>query len=445
MSGKSKIDLKRTPFGCSGSRHMVIADDAKLWLSIAPDGGGALFGGQAARNAGLLELTLLRDGKELPYTYETDGFVILVHADGGGVRITVDLSIDALRIEGKNVSLRLDGKNPGGNTLNTGEAADLTVGGARYYLVARKGKYSFDDTWVLNAFGSVRAIYDLEPVNGEIDLVAYNLPVDTTPPEVVKDFDAAADDNKKAFAEFESKIVDVPDEYAELKFRTVYSLWASYKKVSEYAEAVVASRINSPAVVASEQAIASLAFSDPDTAAKLIISSEKCYPPISGYAAQKIIGKISRKYVLPLHTSLKVTADWWLKNRQKDGTFFYAYRFETGRQNPQEFKIGEPVETPELYNYLYLLFDAVSKLDGELCNTYSETLWAERAHAVKRKYKDLKHHGKSFARNINTQEKVSVDIPQVIDVLCGDADAETDNAILGAALLYRASLKKEDK
>jgi len=473
----AKLDLTKVAFGAAGSRHMVIETDGKLWLSIAPDGGGALFGGAAARAAGLLELSLVNGSQDIPYTYETDGFSITLTADGTELRFVIDADAKAVRIEGNsNATLRLDGKNPGGTTLNTGSAADITIGGSRYYLVAKSGSYSFDDTWVLNAFGSVRAIYDLTPNDGKVELYAYNLEPDTDAPEITKPFDVILSENKSAYAAFEAKLVDVSAEYAELKSKVAYSLWTSYRNISETADAVVADRLSSPAVIASEQAVAALAFKDTETAAKLIVSAEKSYPPIAGLAAAERVKEFPRKLLIAVNRSLTETAEWWLKYRHKDGKFFYAYRYETGLKNPQAFRAGEAVESPDLYAYLYLLFKAVSECNAELCNTYSATVWQERADAISASLSGLSSGTKFVAKSVNTGDttevepavsllallarlpiggavettafdayKYEVSEPTIIDALCGGFSGDTDNAIIGAALLWRASLGKGDK
>jgi hypothetical protein len=462
---------------------MLIEADGKLWLSLAPDGGGALFGGAAARNAGLLEISLVRGEEDVPYTYTSDGFAVTLKADGSELRFAVDADVNAVRIEGgTNATLRLDGKNPGGTTLNTGTAADLTIGGGRYYLIAKRGSYTFDDTWVLNAFGSVRAVYDLAPDNGAIELIAYTLDADTEPKTPTRTLEQVVADNKEAYEAFLARMVDVPAEYAELKAKVAYTLWTSYKHVSAVADAVVADRLKSPAIVPSEQAIAALAFKDAEIAAKLIVSAEKSYPPIAGLAAFRLVKEVPRKLLIPLHHSLANTAEWWLKNRYKDGKFFYAYRFETGIANPKAFRAGEAVESPDLYAYLYLLFLTLHKCETELNNTYAATVWKERADAITEgqafsRLVDNSGDGtKYLARSVNTGETAEVDEavsriplfcevttdlavslmegnyykyevsePTVLDALCGGYTGDTDNAIIGAALLYRASLRKEEE
>jgi hypothetical protein len=336
-------NLAAVPFGRRDSRHMVTQQGDTLWLALAQEGAASLIPTEP-RPAGLFEITLLKDGAAKPYTYQTDGFLLALHIEGDNdspsAAICHDNELNALRIKTQNgVTLRLDGKNPAGvSSLNKPHwgGTEVNIGGGKYFFVAKSGTISFDDTWVVASFGSVTPILDVAPgESGATELIVYELPADTAPPEVTGDWATAAKHNRDDYENFIYTQLrgGLPD---KLK----YKIWVNSRKLSNGHYAIVGNRLQSSSTNAVEQAIASLAFKDGTAAIDVATSLPQAAPPLLGVAALKLFDQAAPKpdSVYTLIAELEAALKWWNTNRRYPGGYYYAYRHETGLDNPPGFK-----------------------------------------------------------------------------------------------------------
>ena len=181
-------------FGHRRARHIIIDRGGELWLAAAPAAVGGLLPLGATSLPGTLRIEPLADGKFVPFTYTAGESLLELTAENGSkVKFAIDADAQAIRIAG-NTALRLNGVSPAAfvTSLNTPEGAVISAGSVRYLIAAKKGKISFDDTWILNQFHSVTPVVDVEPENGQFELVVYDLPADTETPEITKTLDECA-------------------------------------------------------------------------------------------------------------------------------------------------------------------------------------------------------------------------------------------------------------
>ena len=324
--------LAEIPFGRRGTRHMITQQGETLWLALASEAAPSLVPTEP-RPAGLLEIGALRDGVALPLTYAADSAKITLTTDGGTAAITYDASINAFRIIGNGFTLRLDGKMPAGvSSVNKAAGTEVNMGGGKYFFVAQKGTISFDDTWVVNAFGSVTPILDLAPdANGDFDLVAYDLVPDTDLPVVTRTFDECVADNEAEFAAFRALLkTEITDELA-------YRLFVNMKKLPNGHWCVTPNRLYSATATHVDQALASLAFANGDAAIDVATSIAQASPPLLGYVSANFaaVSDASQRY---LQAELDDAYKWWNANRFYPGGYYYAYRFETGLAENPDFK-----------------------------------------------------------------------------------------------------------
>jgi hypothetical protein len=358
---------------------MVTQQGDTLWLALAQEGGVNLVPTEP-RPVGLFELQLLKDGKAQPYTYQTDGFLLTLYlADGKeSAAIAHDTALNALRIQTQNgVTLRLDGKMPSGvSSLNKPHwgGTEVNIGGGKYFFIAKSGTISFDDTWVVASFGSVTPILDVAPdASGAAELIAYELAPDTAPPEVTQSFTQAAAANRTDYEAFAGKLLrdSLSD---ELK----YKIWLNSRKLPNGHYAIVGNRLQSSSTNAAEQAIASFAFKDGDSAIDVMTSLPQSSPPLLGAAALALydifaLGDSFFDKTRELKGELENALKWWDDNRHYPGGYYYAYRHETGLPNPPGFKDNGFAPDPTLAK----LIDA-HKI---ILTAYKET-WDKRGFSV---------------------------------------------------------------
>jgi hypothetical protein len=348
---------------------MVVEQGETLWLALASEGSVSMIPTEP-RPSGLLEIAVLKDGKPIPYTYENDAFAITIHAGDGKATITHDVPLNALRVAGSDITLRFDGKSPAGvSTTNKPNGTEINIGGGKYFFAPLKGTATFDDSWILASFNSATPVYDIAPVDGAIDLVIYELPADTEPPAVTKTLAESIAANAADFAAFRALLYDnLSDELA-------YKLWLNRKLLPNGHYGIIPNRVTNSGSSAHEQAIASLAFKNGNAAIDVLLAIPEAAPPLLGYVAWLSLWRWSgidipsNESRRALRHAIERGKKWWDDNRHYPGGYYYAYRFETGLDNPEGFRDNGYAPDAELAQ-LMLAHDAAIEFyfdddDGE--------------------------------------------------------------------------------
>ncbi|MCL2409519.1 MAG: hypothetical protein FWC96_07910 [Oscillospiraceae bacterium] len=413
--------MRRFGFGHRASKHIVVEQGGKLWLAFASEGAGTFMMSEDSQAAGLFELSTLYDGKDLPYTYSATESMVEITTEKGHVRIAIDAEAAALRIEAEGVNLRFDSKEATRQltTLNTAKGVSVNIGGGRYFFVSRKGKMAFDDTWLLKEFHSAVAILDVSPENGKIDLIAYDLPGDMEPPEIIKTIDECAKINAAELKAFNETLLPTPAEWDDLREKIAYLMWLSHKEQPSGTEVILQNKLRSNATTASAQSLVSLAFAEATTASEFIVALPPEGLPAQGFAilrmfARDAFQKVSRSTVFKLYDVLNMQALWWLENRTGDdpNLHFYAYRHEAESPAAKLFKSGEPVAAPDLNAYIILLCEAAARLSEHIRITADAVKWRNRLNLQKESLIANLWDGEDFhGMNIYTGEKSEADTP----------------------------------
>ena len=359
-------------FGHRESNHIVVEQNGKLWLAFASQGAGMFMMSGDSQGAGLLELDILHDGKPLPYTYSVTESIIEILSEKGSCRIVIDADARAVRFEGRGVTIRLDAGQAARGTTSfcTDGGVLLSIGGAQYFFASRQGKITFDDTWILNKFHSVTPVLEISPKDGKVELVAYDLPIDTNPPEITKTIDQCAKENAMDFSRFCDTIVPVPPEWSALREQVAYLMWLNHKRLPNGSDVILPNQLLSPESTPYQQAIISLAIkSDARKAAQVITALTAGAPPAQGYAVLRLFKRglfknVSRSDVFKLIDLLNTQALWWTNNRTGivPDLHFYAYRHEAGTDATALFAHDGPVAAPDINTYIILLNEAAAHL-----------------------------------------------------------------------------------
>ncbi|MDR2357046.1 MAG: hypothetical protein LBD92_03030 [Oscillospiraceae bacterium] len=379
--------MKNFGFGHRDSRHLISERDGALVMTFAPEG-GASFMPSAGQAGGGLEIVLVHNGRPVGYEYSATQSLIELKTEQGCARIALDAGANALRFEGEGVALRLDAgvAPPFATSLNTGGGVELSIGGGKYLFAPVRGSVKFDDTWLLSQFHSVTPVLDLEPDGGKFELAAFDLAADAPAPELTGTLAQCAAANDAEFKAFCDGLVRLPERWNDVFCNIAYLLWFNQKRLPDGKGVIVGNKAQSPDTDARLQAIASLAFTDADAAAELILAMPPAEPPIQAIAALRLLddglpGRASRETVYRLFNALNASARWWYENRSsRDGRSpFYAYRYETGIASPEVFKAGEPVISPDLGAYCALMSEALSRLADLVLDGGETARWRERS------------------------------------------------------------------
>jgi hypothetical protein len=368
---------------------LILDSGEKLWLGTAlPEGGGFMVSGPSAL-PGILEIDTLIDGNIVPYTYTATEASVELSAAQGSIQFVIDKDAQALRVSGQGVTLRLDAtiSPPNVMSIKTEQGIAVSIGGIRYLFVAKKGKVSFDDTYDLAKYNSVRPIYDIEPEDGIFELIIFDLPPDTDIPEIHKTPGDCARENSDAFRAFCSGLVSVPPELSDIRESIAYILWIGHRQLANGSEIIVDDKRKTADSKPELQAIASLAFADFDKIVSLLLALPISAPPFLSIAVNRLleeedISKAPRSVLYELYNAIETSSRWWIDERSIDGAWlsYYAYRFENGLVKlPAYFKVGEPVLAPDLNAYLVLQSETIHRLAELVLESGNASKWEDRS------------------------------------------------------------------
>ncbi|SHH98789.1 hypothetical protein SAMN02745823_01789 [Sporobacter termitidis DSM 10068] len=402
-----QLDLKKIPFGRRLSRHLIYEETDPLgtgwarglYLGLAAESGGGFIGGPAAGPAGFIRITPTFVGGELAYTYTaTPAFVALETAEGS-VRFALD-GAKVLRIEGKAVGLRLNGRlGFGGNAIKTGRGVELTMGAAVYLIKALKGSVTLDCRWALKALRCTDPVICIEPgEDGTFDLAVYDTDDAYELPGIAESLDGCAAASAADYAAFAAGLPE-PGDDGPLG-PAAYALWMGFLPFKGR-ELICAGKLSDPKLYALEQFAAALALKDASASLELIggmlgfatarglvpawAADRQCLyeavPPVYAYTVSRLIGNgsindVSREKLSGFYEAMSGAVGWWLDNRASDaGLCFYAYRHECGWPREPVFGCGTPAEAPDLAAYIALASEDLSKIAGLLGKAEDAASW----------------------------------------------------------------------
>ncbi len=344
------LDLAKTPLARRGSRPVLLQLPDGCYLGLKPAGNALpfaqVFGGTSSM--GILRIQIMDGGKELPYSVNAGPFIAELITGKGRVRFAIDKAANALRMEGDVPQLRLSSPLTGANSVKYADGVETNLGGRVVHRILR-GTFEFDDSWMLKRWSSVPPCLDIMAVDGRMEAACIELPADTDVPEITRSLDECAAENKADFEAF-------CDTLKPTDGLTAYRLWSEARKTGS-----------------AELACESYLFSDPRAVFELALASAEAgksgITPLFGAVVLRMrdegmLEKISEEDIARLREALKDALAWWRKYRfdTARGRYFYAYRDETGEENPQWF--GEaPVYAPQLQERLSQLEAAVGALE----------------------------------------------------------------------------------
>ena len=411
-----KSTMSKYGFGHRGANHIVIDGSGELWLAMAPVAIGGFLSMGMNRLPGSLRVEPLEGGEPVPYTYAvTESLLELETGKGAKVRFAIDLDAQALRIKG-NTDFRLNAVDMAlrSTSMVTNDGVVISVGAARYLMVAKKGTLSFDDTYLVNDFSSVTPVLDVAAQDGEFELCVYDLPADKPIPVITKTLEQCAEESSADFKAFYDGLVDIPAQWDDVKEKIAYAFWLCQRALDGKNEVTVENKYSSKNTNAALMAIVSMAFKDAKKAVNMLLSYPATMPPVAAIAAARLIDDNmlcdSRNEIYRVYAALEPVARYCVNERtiDKDGLSYYAYRYESGiERSPEFFKVGEPVLAPDLNAYLILTSEILGKLAKMEYDDGVAKKWEMHAKALTVKLIAELWDGESFIGKNAYTEKVS--------------------------------------
>ena len=371
-------------------------------------------GGASPRRRGLMDIVPIHDGQPLNYTYTATPSCLRLDTDKGSIRIVIDTPA-TMRIAGDGVGLRLYVKLPflsmmNGLKLPSGiveyNVRSVYPGGGVFFFHSIKGEITIDAKFdpLLNGPEYIHAEF-LPDENGRFEVGAYSMSPDEWGYIDYKPFDECADGAEKEFKEFLAKFPATGEKWRNLAELSAYALWINYQDKSTspilptlQSEMIYTNIIREGQAKAYEQPLFALAMDDVQGVAELIKNNfphmragmlpalmsdskpyYKAFPPTFGIALSHLLAiggvKLSKGELDGLYNPLAEHYEWWIKSHSlsKDRVS-YNTRDEYGWQGASYGVLPFPLETPDLYTYMILYTQALSKLSA-LIGDGGESEW----------------------------------------------------------------------
>jgi|GEM_PF-706370 hypothetical protein len=462
-----QLDLKKIPFSRRLSRHMVYEEtdnnnsgwDKGLYLALAAESGGFIYGGPAMGPKGFIRIIPTFDGKPQDYSYQASPFSVELKTDQGSVLFVLD-GEKVLRIAGKGgIGLRLDGKlGFGDNAYTTERGAEFILGGTVYLFKALRGRVTLDCRWDRKGLKPTDPIVYIEPdENGEFSVAAYDTDFAYELPALAESLEQCIAEAEKDLNSFVAGLPSLGAEYKDFNDYAAYALWTGlvpFKGLELYP----ANKMEDQKIYSLEQAIIALTESDPSRALELLSAAlaeaspqglvpvwladrqnlYEAVPPVYACTVNRLLAgglmyKVAKEQLSRFYELMSKAVNWWLQKRtNKEGLAYYAYRYECGWQNELSLGSGLPSASCDLAAYLALAAESLAKIADFLGKSGESESWDKLCREQLDKLTRVLWDGERFkCINILTGEAGSCDgLLTLIPLILGKRLPEEITAVL---------------
>lgn len=443
-SERSLYDLKLLPFSAQGSLMSVMTtrdvpyeqrnDD--LYLSLTKSNGGNLARSSLAR------ISLIQDGKEVPYQYTATFTTLRLDSAAGYVEFCMEKNL--LHFRGKGVTLRFSCKMEPHEGGCSREDGSFEVGFAlmgKFLFVPLAGQFHYDAVWNWRMIRPDDMTFDFVPQEPRgLEGVVHGYLSNELRRENYTPFDECVARNQAALDQWANKYPKVAPEFEETARVAVYTIWSHVMEPDGLLRDRVVYMSRNHLVDAfgwqqSYQAMA--AWRDPETAWQFlhtmfdyqlpagqipdwINSMSAMYlctkPPFQGFAATWLLehadlSGLTRQQYLWLYEPLCKWTNWWLDYRDSDhdGVPQYNHGDESGWDDASIFAKGVPLESADLCAYLHLQTEVLYKLAERIGLHSQAKVWKEKSQFLYDRMMDF-WDGERFVPTLSTtHEKVYSD------------------------------------
>ena len=361
-------------------------------------------GGTAPRRRGLVDIIPICDGEPLPYTYKATPSLLQLDTAKGNVRVVMDTE-KTMRIAGTGVGIKLHFDLPflsmmTAQRLPSGvvdfNLRGVNAGGGAFFFHQIKGEILLDSKFdpLLNGAAYVHTEF-LPDENGEFEVAAYSMSPDEWGYIDYRPIEECIAEAQQDFDSFLTSFPEVGAKWQSLKELSAYAIWVNYQAKSTVpimptlkSDMIYSSVMSEGQALAYEQPLFSMAFADLKEATALIANNFahmqngilptamsdskpylKAFPPTFGIAVLQLLenggDKLPKDELNALYLPLAEHYEWWIKSHSlSDGRISYNARGEYGYQGASYGTLSFPLETPDLYTYMVLYADALSKLSA---------------------------------------------------------------------------------
>lgn len=408
-----EIDLRSVPFSRNGSyfAFSVLEADGE-WpqgVYLRSVHGGARRVRPEGRIA-LVEVT--KDGRALPYQLRTTPSILVFHTNQGNLSICISEPL-VIRVRGEGVAVRLTfGGRHGDYAFPTGEgrwqvnAPSLL---SQYMLSPVLGRWQVSGDW--HGTGMDSLSMELKPLPGGSSCEAAIEEITSTwrPREYEETFDECCVIVEEEFLEWLERSPSLPKKYAEARRLAAYVNWSSMvEPVGHFLrQSMLMSKnwmtnvwswdhcFNAMALVYNEPVTAwdqlMTIFDQQDESGALPdyvndrgLLWNFCKPPIHGWVLGWMMDRsdfFQADQLRQVYGPMARWTEWWLRFRDDDmdGIPQYHHGNDSGWDNATPFKVGVPLEAPDVCAYLVLQMETLARMANAMNDVEEAESWQRRA------------------------------------------------------------------
>ena len=356
-----------------------------------------------------LPIELLRDGESVSYSLEITPVFARLRCEYGEARFCI-ADKDTLRVSASGVDVRFRpkmtahevAKDRGDGTLeicfSSGRAMLLPL----YGTMEMTGSYDAVASLMRDFSATFRRGAD-----GTLDAAVHYYISSRVPDAVYPPFADCVAAVDAEFAAYMDTMPRLPSEYEADRVTAAYLVWSDIMEI-DGTEFVFMNKGIHRGAFSWQQAQHAIAqynqprlawtllnnmfrYQDecgalPDAVTSVMPVYSGCKPPIQGLALQYLSRRTDWSFVpnsemAESYTHLCRLADWWLSLRDSDNDFALQYDAadESGWDDSSMFRIGGPLEAPDLMAYLILLMEQLSDMAARLGNSFESRAWRTRS------------------------------------------------------------------
>lgn len=405
-----KLDLQTVPFSRFGA-YLAFS-----LMAERPDHPAGLYlrsvhGGHATYAGPALRFELLFDGQPAPFTVDASATVLnLVHPNG---RVQICMpEPEHIRLRGQQAGLRISAPAGTFDYLFQVDEQHWQINhaswGTQFILTNLLGNWRMNSPW-----HGVRAEHlqvDFQPgPDGQFEAAFEEVETVWRSHGYPQSFDEAVETVMADFLSFRSAAPDLPEEYAEACDLAAYINWSSIVEPSGH--------LNWPAMLMSKNWMNSvwswdhcfnamaLTYNRPVLAwdqIRVIFDMQDMYgelpdlvndrsvvwnfvkPPIHGWTLSWMMERtnfIRKEQLHQMYGPLCRWTEWWFSYRDydRDGIPQYHHGNDSGWDNATPFKVGVPLESPDLCAFLILQMETLARMATRLGNQEEAESWQRRS------------------------------------------------------------------
>jgi putative isomerase len=366
------------------------------------------------------ELALVRDEREIPYTWRTYPYKLELDGENGEQVTLTFANEDTLAFKAKNVGLRLmpskvfpSQYSPIDNEIYL---IDWFARGIHMFRADGNSSVTATRTSIVTGiekhWGEFPCTISFQPNQntstffGAIRFARY----ETFWDKPLDDFEKVLSSNKKEFSQWLAKLPKVPEKYHGTAEAAWFLLWNNQvtKEGTLTHPAIYMSKfwmnaiwawdnlfnaiavVNADLQLAWDQIMLFFDYQEPNGMIPDMISDVEplfgfTKPPLYGWAIQEMVKRIGVKKSLPylqsIYKPLSNLTNWWYTYRDfdRDGLPQYFHGNDSGWDNSTVFDQGNPVEGADLASYLVLQCESLASIAEATGKKDDAIQWKERA------------------------------------------------------------------